>query len=74
MADAQRNTALYDKNSLKSDETLEKFVFSSLGTSSTPWIPRHTNLLLSHCGTQNQGVFGRLLAVRPKSDGIAYSR
>jgi len=26
------------------------------------------------CGTQNQGVFGRLLAVRPKSDGIAYSR
>jgi len=48
MADAQRNTALYDKNSLKSDETLEKFVFSSLGTSFTPWIPRHTNLLLSH--------------------------
>jgi len=36
MADAQRNTALYDQNSLKSDETLEKFVFSSLGTSSTP--------------------------------------
>jgi len=26
---------------------------------------------LGGCGTQNQGVFGRLLAVRQKSDGIA---
>jgi len=55
--------------------------FLSLNSSEAPTIQNVNDLeygevfqLMSNCGTQNQGVFGRLLAVRQKSYRIAYSR